>query len=203
MRAETSAASTVAALSVAVAAAGHLVVSGASMPAASFAPLAALAGACFLLGSHLNGRPRLSVAVLAGVQLVVHLALGATPDHETTTAAAAQRPIGRSHHQHLHGAAAGGAGQNVLADALVMTATHLAVLLAAVVLLARARSWIMRIRRIAGRFLFQVPAVPVAPATAARLLTDVPGEGPSLQRWRPANVSRRGPPSRAAVTGWS
>jgi len=57
LRAETSATSAVLTLSVAVAVAGHVLVSGGSVPLAVVPQLLALAGACWLL----NGSPRRSV----------------------------------------------------------------------------------------------------------------------------------------------
>jgi methionine-rich copper-binding protein CopC len=56
LRAGTSATSAVAALSVAVAMGGHLLVAGGPVPAATVPQLAALAGACWLLGEYLAGR---------------------------------------------------------------------------------------------------------------------------------------------------
>lgn len=226
MRAETSATSAVAALSVAVAAVGHTLVAGGPVPTSSLVPLTALAGACWLLGDHLAGRLRMSVAVLAGVQVVVHLTLGATPHHNATTgtttttattattatksatsAALTQQPVGHTY-GHQHGAAAGlasspSAGQSGLADALTMTVAHLAALLVAVVVLARAHGWVARIRRILGRLVPELPAALVPVPTVGRLLTGVPGRAPVAQRWLPSNVSRRGPPALVAVTALS
>lgn len=226
MRAEASATSTVAALSVAMAAVGHTLVAGGPVPTSSLVPLIALTGACWLLGDHLAGRLRMSVAVLAGVQIIVHLMLGATPHHDatsaagstsgtptttsaTTTAALTQQPVGHSHgHQHSHGATAGpasspSAGQSGLADALTMTVAHLGALLVAVVVLARAHGWVARIRRILGRLVPELPAGVVPVPSVGRLLTRIPGREPVAQRWLPSNVSRRGPPALAAVTASS
>jgi hypothetical protein len=92
LRAESSATSAVLTLSVAVAMGGHWLVAGGSVPLAVLPQLAALAGACWLLGEFLAGRRLVSVAVLAAVQLFVHLALGTTRH----TVHAIQMPAGHS-----------------------------------------------------------------------------------------------------------
>jgi hypothetical protein len=204
LRAETSATSAVVTLSVAVAMGGHWLVAGGSVPLAVLPQLAALAGACWLLGELLAGRRLASVAVLAAVQLFVHLALDSTL-HD---AQAMEMPAG---HSDVHDSmatpmpmpATDAAGHGGITDALTMTASHLLALLTAVALLGRAHQWTRRIRRILARLVPELPAGLVPVPAVGRLVAVVPGRVPVGQRWLPSNVSRRGPPSIAVLTASS
>jgi hypothetical protein len=195
-------------LSVAVAMGGHWLVAGGSVPLAVLPPLAALAGACWLLGESLAGRRLVSIAVLAAVQLFVHLALDSTR-HD---AQAMEMPAGHSHMDDsmsmpmpmpMPMSATDPAGQGGVTDALVMTVSHLLALLTAVALLGRAHQWMQRIRRILARLVPELPAGLVPVPTVGRLLAVVPGRVPVAQRWLPSNVSRRGPPLIAVLTASS
>jgi hypothetical protein len=191
-------------LSVAVAMGGHWLVAGGSVPLAVLPQLAALAGACWLLGEFLAGRRLVSVAVLAAVQLFVHLALGSSGHN----AQAMEMPAGRSD---MHDSMAmpmpmpadEPAGNGGITDALSMTASHLLALLSAVALLGRAHKWMQRIRRILARLVPELPAGLVPVPAVGRLLAVVPGRAPVAQRWLPSNVSRRGPPPIAVLTASS
>ncbi|HEY0693527.1 MAG TPA: hypothetical protein VGD71_31365 [Kribbella sp.] len=200
MRDETSATSALVTLSVAVAMGGHWLVAGGSVPLAVLPQLAALAGACCLLGEFLAGRRVLSVAVLAAVQLFVHVALDSS-DHN---AQAMEMPAG---HSHMHDSMAMQmpmpTRQGGITDALSMTASHLLALLTAVALLGRAHQWTQRIRRILARLVPELPAGLVPVPTVGRLLAVVQGGVPVAQRWLPSNVSRRGPPLTAVLTASS
>jgi hypothetical protein len=204
LRVESSATSAVVTLSVAVAMGGHLLVAGGSVPVAVLPQLAALGGACWLLGEFLAGRRLVSIAVLAAVQLFVHLALGSTPHN----AQAMEMPAG---HSDMHDSmampmpmpASEPAGQGGITDALTMTASHLLALLTAVALLGRAHQWTQRIRRILARLVPELPDGLVPVPTVGHLPAVVPGRVPVAQRWLPSNVSRRGPPLIAALTASS
>ena len=115
MPAESSTTSVVAALSVAVAVVGHALVGGGAVPLGVVPPLAALAGVCWLLGEYLAGERLLTVLVLAGVQLFVHVTLDAAH--------------GPMHH--------GMAMPRGVGGSLMMTAAHLSVLLAGVLAISR------------------------------------------------------------------
>jgi hypothetical protein len=171
-------------------------------PLAVLPQLAALGGACWLLGEFLAGRRLASVAVLAAVQLFVHLAL------DSTSAQTMEMPAGRSHMQDsmampMPMPATEPAGHGGITDALTMTASHLLALLTAVALLGRAHQWMQRIRRILARLVPELPAALVPVPTVGRLLAVVPGRMPAAQRWLPSNVSRRGPPLIAVLTASS
>ena len=209
MRAETSATSAVVTLSVAVAAVGHVLVSDGSIPLAVVPRLLALAAAGWLLGEYLAGRRWLSVAVLAGIQLIVHVTLAAAHP----AAAPAAMPTGHSHTHDMPGmamsmpmpeATSPPAMHVGVTGALTMTAAHLLVLLAGVLLIGRAHQWASRVLRVLARLVPQLPAavVLVVPALARGLtgLPDVPRLG---QRWLTSNVSRRGPPAMALLTASS
>jgi hypothetical protein len=161
-----------------------------------------LAGVCWLLGEFLAGRRLVSVAVLAAVQLFVHLALGSNGHN----AQAMEMPAG---HSDLHDSmpmpmpASEPVGQGGITDALTMTASHLLALLSAVALLGRAHEWMQRIRRILARLVPELPAGLVPVPAVGRLVAVVPGRVPVGQRWLPSNVSRRGPPSIAVLTASS
>lgn len=182
---------------------GHWLVAGGSVPLAVLPQLAALAGVCWLLGEFLAGRRLVSVAVLAAVQLFVHLALGSSGH-----AQAMEMPAG---HSDLHDSmpmpmpmpASEPVGQGGITDALTMTASHLLALLSAVALLGRAHEWMQRIRRILARLVPELPAGLVPVPAVGRLVAVVPGRVPVGQRWLPSNVSRRGPPSIAVLTASS
>jgi hypothetical protein len=191
-------------LSVAVAMGGHWLVAGGAVPLAVLPQLAALAGACWLLGEFLAGRRLVSVAVLAAVQLFVHLALGSSGHNSQ----AMEMPAGRSD---MHDSMAmpmpmpanEPAGHSGITDALSMTASHLLALLSAVALLGRAHEWMQRIRRILARLVPELPAGLMPVPAVGRLLAVVPGRVPVAQRWLPSNVSRRGPPPIAVLTASS
>ena len=211
MRAETSATSAVVTLSVAVAAVGHVLVSDGSIPLAVVPRLLALAAAGWLLGEYLAGRRWLSVAVLAGIQLIVHVTLAAAHP----AAAPAAMPTGHSHTHDMPGmamsmpmpmpeATSPPAMHVGVTGALTMTAAHLLVLLAGVLLIGRAHQWASRVLRVLARLVPQLPAavVLVVPALA-RGLTGVPDVPRLGQRWLTSNVSRRGPPAMALLTASS
>jgi hypothetical protein len=89
------------------------------------------------------------------------------------------------------------------AEGLAMPVAHLAALLVAGLLLARAGRWAGRIRQLLDRLVPGVPAVFVAVPIPARLLADVPQRAPSARRRLSSNISRRGPPAAAAITALS
>lgn len=188
LRAETSVTSAVVTLSVAVAVAGHVLVSGGSVPFAMVPQLLALAGACWLLGEFLAGRRSLAVAVLAAVQLVVHL----------TLSAAHQEPVAQVHEMSMDMAMPmdmpmPAATESPFSGALTMTAAHLAALLAGVVVIGRAHGWATRVLRILARLVPELPAALIVVPAMRHLLTAV--QEPQLtQRWLNSNGSRRGPP---------
>ena len=164
MRAEGSATSVVATLSVVVAVVGHVLAGGGSVPLAMVAPLLALMAVCWVLGEYLAYEPLLSAVVLAGVQFFVHVSLDG------------------SHHMHQG-----------IQGSLFMTATHLTALLAGVLAISRAHRWVCRVVRICARLLPQLPVlIPVRRYVA--VLAAVPVEPRLVQRWLTSNVSRRGPP---------
>ncbi|MFC5265862.1 hypothetical protein ACFPJ1_27430 [Kribbella qitaiheensis] len=203
MRAETSATSAVVTLSVAVAAVGHVLISDGSIPLAVVPRLVALAAACWLLGDYLAGSRWLSVAVLAGIQLIVHVTL----DAAHPAAAPAAMPTGHSHTHDMPGmampmpeATSPPPMHDGVAGALTMTAAHLLVLLAGVVLIGRAHQWASRVLRVLARLVPQLPAaVVLVVPTLARGLTGVPDVPQLRQRWLTSNVSRRGPPAVALL----
>ncbi|HET6742938.1 MAG TPA: hypothetical protein VFH76_28560 [Kribbella sp.] len=155
--------SVVAALSVAVAVIGHALVGGGEVPLGVVPPLAALAGACWLLGEYLAGERVLTALVLAGVQLFVHVTLDSATMH--------------------HGMPISGS--------LMMTATHLGALLAGVLAVGGAHRWAYRVLRVFARLLPELPVlhalavIPNAPGfftswtpIGIRLGTSVSGRGP-------------------------
>ncbi|MGW7682060.1 hypothetical protein ACWGID_15050 [Kribbella sp. NPDC054772] len=157
----------VAALSVAVAVLGHVLVGGGGVPLVVVPPLAALAAACWLLGEHLADERLLTALVLAVVQLFVHVTLDAASMH--------------------HGMSPG------IGGSLLMTATHLGVLLAAVLAISRAHRWILRVRKVFARLLPELPVL-------RPVLHLAPAVHGFLSPWTPAgsrlgsSVSGRGPP---------
>jgi hypothetical protein len=199
LRAETSATSAVVTLSVAVAVAGHVLTSGGSVPLAVVPQLLALAGACWLLGEFLAGRRGLSIAVLAGVQLVVHLTVDSA---HGAPAAAMEMPAGDSQmHDMAMPATTGPPMHMVFSGALTMGAAHLLVLLAGVVLIGRAHDWAARVLRILARLVPELPAALIVVPAVARVLSAVPELPHRTRRWLTSNVSRRGPP--AVRAAWS
>ncbi|GAA1581244.1 hypothetical protein GCM10009804_42400 [Kribbella hippodromi] len=158
----------VAALSVVTAVVGHVWAGGDGLPFNVLAPMAALTGVCWLLGEYLAGERLLTVLVLAGVQLFVHVALGAASTH------------------------AGMAMSPGIGSSLMMTCAHLGVLLAGVLAVTRAHRWVGRVLRVFARLLPQLPvlrpvrlhgsAVPGIFASwvpiGARLGSSVSGRGP-------------------------
>ena len=176
MRAETSATSAVVTLSVAVAVAGHVLVSGGSVPLAVVPQLLALAGACWLLGEFLS--EELAIVALATVQLVVHFTLNS------------------SHQAHGHDMSMPMATEPMhmtVGGTLAMSVAHLVALLAGVGLIGHAHSWATRVRRILTRLIPELPAVLIVVPAIRRVLTEVP-EPQLTQRWLNSNGSRRGPP---------
>ncbi|GAA1586343.1 MULTISPECIES: hypothetical protein [Kribbella] len=171
MPTESRSTSVVAALSVAVAVLGHVLVGGGGVPLGVLPPLAALAGVCWLLGEYLAGERLLTGLVLAGVQLFVHVTLDtATMPHMMS-----------------------------ITDSLVMTAAHLGALLAGILAIGRAHRWVHRVRRVFARLLPELPVlrpvrlVPATPGfsrswtpTGARLGTSISGRGPPGVRVGPA-----------------
>lgn len=167
MPAESRTPSVIAALSVVVAVAGHVLAGGGPVAARVVAPLLALTGVCWLLGEYLAGERLLSGLVLAAVQLFVHVTLDAAhPGHATM-------------HRGLSGS-------------LFMTGAHLAVLLVGVLAISQAHRWIHRVARIFARLLPQLPVL--IPVLRCAAVPAVPSPPRLLQRWLTANVSRRGPP---------
>jgi len=170
MPTESSATSAVAALSVVVAVAGH-VLAGGVLPLWAVSPLLALTAVCWLLGEYLAGERLLMVLVLACIQLFVHVTLDAAhpPMHD---AMAMQRGIGGS---------------------VFMAAAHLSVLLAGVLAISRTQRWIHRVLRILARLLPQLPVLfPVRRSAGGHAVVH---QAPRLvRRWLSSNVSRRGPP---------
>ncbi|WP_329002936.1 hypothetical protein OHA18_06985 [Kribbella sp. NBC_00709] len=161
--------SAVAALSVAVAVVGHALVGGGSVPLGVVPPLAALAGVCWLLGEYLAGERLLTALVLAGVQLFVHVTLDSASMHD------------------------GMAMSPGLGGSLMMSATHLSVLLAGVLAVSQAQRWIWRVVRIFARFLPLLPVLhPVR--SLARVFVVVSSPVPLAATWLESSVSRRGPP---------
>ncbi|TDD53202.1 hypothetical protein E1263_28320 [Kribbella antibiotica] len=169
MRAEAGTTSVVAALSVVVAAVGHVLAGGGPVPLAVVAPLLALTGVCWLLGEHLADEPVLIAVVLAGVQLFVHVTLDA------------------AHTDHSMAMSAGVSGS------VLMTVTHLAALSAGVLAVGRAHDWGQRVVRILARLWPVAPVITVVRVLSAVLVTVEPAPR-TVRRWAGSNVSRRGPP---------
>ena len=163
--------SAVAALSVAVAVLGHVLVGGGGVPLGVVPPLAALTGVCWLLGEYLAGGRLLTGMVLAGVQLFVHVTLDSATMH--------------------HGMSIQGS--------LLMTGAHLGALLAGVLAIAQAHRWVHRVLRVFARLLPALPVLrPILLVTAvlgdfaswipvgSRLGSSVSGRGPPGVRVLPA-----------------
>jgi hypothetical protein len=169
--------------------------------------LLALAAAGWLLGEFLAGRTWLSVAVLAGIQLVVHVSLNATVSPQPVAHSSAHEMTGHdmTGHDHMAGmtmppATTVAPMHNGITDAVTMSLAHLAVLLAGVVLIGSTHRWAQRVLRILARLVPQLPAA-VIPLPAVRLtLPDVPEQPWRTQRWLTSNVSRRGPPQYRVLT---
>ncbi|NEA37493.1 hypothetical protein [Streptomyces sp. SID13031] len=208
MRAETSATSAVATLSVAVAVAGHVLVGGFASVAV-VPQLLALAAIAWLLGEHLTARRWLSIGVLAAIQLTTHLILDS--GHRPAPMDPAPMDHAAMVHSSMHDMAgmtmpmpepvvteqaAGGHGG--LASALTMSAAHLAVLLVGVALVTQAHRWVQRVLRILARLVPQVPALAIALPVVRAVLAGVPERPQLTQRWLTSNVSRRGPPEYGA-----
>lgn len=179
MRTETSATSAVVTLSVAVAVAGHVLVSGGSVPLAVVPSLLALAGACWLLGEFLAEERSLAIAVLAAVQLLVHLRL------------MAPMQVVHVHEMPMPTAQPANA---IITGAVAMAAVHLAALLTGVTVIGRAHGWASRVLRVLARLVPELPAGLIVVPAIRRLLTVVP-EPRRTQRWLNSNGSRRGPPA--------
>ena len=201
MLAETSATSAVVTLSVAVAVVGHVLVGG-SVSLSVVPQLLALAAVCWLLGEFLAGRRWVSVVVLAGIQLFVHVTLDAA--HPAPPAL-----MGNSSVHGMHDMAgmtmpqatdAAAPMHSGITAALTMTAAHLLVLLAGVVLIGRTHQWVQRVLRILARLVPQLPAEVVAVPGVRAALPGVPERPQLTQRWLTSNVSRRGPPAYRVLT---
>lgn len=215
MRAETSATSAVATLSVAVAVAGH-VLAGGSASVAVVPQLLVLAAIGWSLGEHLAGRRWAATGVLAALQLATHLTLDA--GHRAGPLAA---PVDNTamDHSPMHdmagmampapGPVAGGAADSLaasgpatmhsgLADALTMSAAHLLVLLVGVALVTQTHRWVQRVQRILARLVPQVPVPAVVLPGVRAVLAGVRERPWVTQRWLTSNVSRRGPPEYGA-----
>lgn len=195
--------SVVATVSVAVAVLGHALAGGAV--ALSVVPqLLALAGACWILGDQLAGRREWAAVMLAGVQLYVHLALGATAHEEPAPVPQGLAEHNHQHHPTMHhpptamaempAATGNPALHEGLSGALTMTAAHLLALLAGVVLIDRAHQWTRRVVRILARLVPRVPAPGIQRITPVRGLGHVPHAPRLVRRWLSSNISRRGPP---------
>jgi hypothetical protein len=174
LRAEGSATSVVAALSVVVAVLGHVLAGGGTVPLEVVSPLLALTGVCWLLGEYLADERLLSALVLCGVQLFVHVTLDAAHQphagHESM-------PMPRG-----------------ISGNLFMSAAHLVALLAGVLLISRTHHWAQRVVRILARLVPQSPGSPFPVRRHAAGLLAVPAPPRLLRRWLTSNVSRRGPP---------
>ncbi|MER7247969.1 hypothetical protein [Kribbella sp. NPDC000426] len=164
--------SVVAALSVAVAVVGHVLVGGGGVPLGVVPPLAALAGACWLLGEYLAGERLLTALVLAAVQLFVHVTLDSATMHDGMAMSDMSPGVGGS---------------------LMMSATHLSVLLAGVLAVGQAQRWITRVVRIFARLLPRLPVLHPVPGLPRRFVV-VSSPLPLAASWLASNVSRRGPP---------
>jgi hypothetical protein len=175
LRAEGSATSVVAALSVVVAVVGHVFAGGGAVPLGVVPPLLALMGVCWLLGEYLAEERLLSALVLAGVQLFVHVTLDAA--HQPTAMHHESMPMSRG-----------------ICGSLFMTAAHLVALLAGVLLISRTHHWAQRVVRILARLVPQLPGAPFPVRRYAAVLLAVPSQPRLLRRWLSSNVSRRGPP---------
>ncbi|HEY4571521.1 MAG TPA: hypothetical protein VIH10_18755 [Kribbella sp.] len=161
--------SVVAALSVAVAVLGHVLVGGGGVPLGVVPPLAALAGVGWLIGEYLAGERLLTALVLGAVQLLVHVTLDSATMHD------------------------GMAMSGGIRSSLMMTAAHLTALLAGVLAVSQAHQWVCRVLRTFARFLPQLPELhPVR--TPGRVFTVVPPPRRLVRSWLDTNVSRRGPP---------
>jgi hypothetical protein len=197
LRAETSATSVVVTLGVAVAVAGHVLVSPGSVPLAVVPQLLALAGACWLLGDFLAGRRSLAVVVLAAVQLIVHLTLTST--HSEPVAHVHEMPMDMAMPMNMSmDMPMPAATESPLHSAFTMTAAHLLALLAGVFVIGRAHDWAVRVLRILARLVPDLPAGRIVVPAVRRLLTAVP-EPALTQRWLNSNGSRRGPPAGLVV----
>jgi hypothetical protein len=170
--------SAVAALSVAVAVVGHVLVGGGGVPVGVVPPLAALAGACWLLGEYLAGERLLTALVLAAVQLFVHVTLDSASMHDAHDA---------------HDAHDGMAMSPGIGGSLMMSATHLSVLLAGVLAVGQAQRWVARVVRVFGRFLPRLPVLYPIPGYG-RVFVVVTSPVRLAVAWLESNVSRRGPP---------
>jgi hypothetical protein len=212
VRAETSATSAVVTLSVAVAVVGH-VLAGGSASLAVVPQLLAIAAVCWLVGEFVAGHRWLSVVVLAGVQLSVHVALDATAHPADKPAPVAPMPVGHSSmpdmagHDHMAGMTMPAATDTAAApmhagvtDALTMTAAHLAVLLAGIALIGSTHRWVQRVLRILARLVPQLPAAVIPLPGVHAALPGVPERPHLTQRWLTSNVSRRGPPRYGLLT---
>jgi hypothetical protein len=204
LRAETSATSAVVTLSVAVAVVGHVLVGG-SVSVAVVPQLLALAAVCWLLGEFLAGRRWVSVVVLAGIQLFVHVTLDAA--HPAPPALMGNSSMHEMHDMHdmagmtmPQATDAAAPMHSGITDVLTMTAAHLLVLLAGVVLIGRTHQWVQRVLRILARLVPQLPAEVVAVPGVRAALPGVPERPQLTQRWLTSNVSRRGPPAYRVLT---
>jgi hypothetical protein len=161
--------SVVAALSVAVAVVGHVLVGGDGVPLGVVPPLAALAGVCWLLGEYLAGERLLTALVLAAVQLFVHVTLDSASMHD------------------------GMAMSPGIRSSLMMSAAHLSVLLGGVLAVSQTTRWVSRVVRIFARFLPRLPVLHSVPGPT-RVFVVVSSPVRLASSRLESNVSRRGPP---------
>lgn len=205
----------VAALSILVSAFGHALLAGHPVAGSAVPQLGLLAALCFLLASQ-RLRPPALVAALALIQVAVHVTLTQTAavpteaptDHEMAGMMDHAGHATASHDALSHAMASHGMGSHDMAsmpgttDAaegrgldLAMLGLHLAAMLGTLVLLHGAAVWWERLVVALARVLPGLPRLapvgfgPPAPAAYAIVATPCP------QRWLPATVRRRGPPT--------
>ena len=127
-----------------------------------------------------------------------HSAVGhaAVMDHAAMGHGAVEGMAGTAGAQHGGTAAGGAAGgmHDGFAGALTMSAAHLLVLLAGVVLVGSAHRWVQRVAGILARLVPHLPEPAVAIPGVRAALLGVPEQPRLTQRWLTSSVSRRGPP---------
>lgn len=191
LRAESCTTSVVATLSVAVAVVGHVLAEG-SASLAVVPQLLTIAAVCWLVGEFVAGRRLLSIGLLAGAQLLVHLTLDST--HAAPTSASQSSMHGHHHAPGMTMPQPAAPVHPGLTDALTMTAAHLLVLLASVALIGGTHRWVQRVLRVLARLVPQLPAPAAAIPMADVPLAVVPEQPRRAERWLTSSVSRRGPP---------
>lgn len=104
------------------------------------------------------------------------------------------------------GEAAGGFAAGMhdgVGGAVAMSAAHLLVLLAGVVLVGSTHRWVQRVLRILARLVPHLPEPAVAIPGVRAALPGVPEQPRLTQRWLTSGVSRRGPPQYRALSALS